>query len=79
MNHFTFQDNKGRRLTLPGHLSITDLLRLGFTGFHLAKPGDPLPDGRWSSLPRHAAAASPNPSPSSTSPSSGPPPSSPSS
>jgi hypothetical protein len=64
MNHFTFQDNKGRRLTLPGHLSITDLLRLGFTGFHLAKPGDPLPDGRWSSLPRHAAAANPNPSPS---------------
>ena len=40
----TFHDNKGRRIKLPEKTTLDELLRLGFTDYHLAKPHEPLPD-----------------------------------
>lgn len=45
--NITFHDNKGRRIKLPEKTTLDELLRLGFTDYHLAKPHEPLPDEWW--------------------------------
>lgn len=44
-------NREGEVVYLPGSITIEDLVRLGFSKPYLGKPGVPLKQGEWESIP----------------------------
>lgn len=47
MSYHKFKNREGKSFVLPGHLTIKDLLMMGFSGIGISKKGTPLKPGEY--------------------------------